>query len=76
MEYTNSLLDYKPHCTIAYLKKGAKERHSFVFDEFNMTNRQVWITDLTFSSKTGTMENVPLTGQVGRFRTFVEEKRG
>jgi len=75
LEYTNSFPEYKPHCTIAYLRKGTKEKCPFAFDEFMLFGREVWVTELTFSSKSGQHETVPLNGQVGRFRRFVEENQ-
>jgi len=72
LDYTNKYLKYKPHCTIAYLQKGAKEQYPFEFDKFSLTGRELWVTELTFCSKTGQREILPLNGQAGYFRRFVD----
>jgi len=74
LDYTNTYNNYQPHCTIAYLKKGVKEQHVFDFDSYVLVDREVWIDELTFSSKTGQTELISLNGQIGGFRHFIERK--
>ena len=52
--------DYKPHATIAYVKKGEGEK--YVGDTF-LEGQEFTINAVTFSSKTGKSYEIPLTGK-------------
>lgn len=75
LDYTNLFLKYKPHCTIAYVRKGVKEQQLFNIDEFILSGRECWITELTFCSKMGYHEIVPLNGQACRTLNFANENK-
>ncbi len=52
--------DYKPHATIAYVKKG--EGQKYVGDT-NLEGQEFTIDKITFSGKDGNLHEIPLTGK-------------
>ena len=58
-EHTDTFPDYKPHLTIAYLRKGAGDKYSGLSKFEGM---EATIPHVTFSSKNGAKTKIPLTG--------------
>lgn len=67
LECTDTFPDYKPHITVAYLKKD--ERNPYYYQEFcsnDFLGREIQIDRLTFSTPKGTKDRILLGGEVGR----------
>jgi 2'-5' RNA ligase len=67
LECTDTFPDYKPHVTIAYLKKDEKNPYyykDFCTDDF--LDREIMIGNLTFSTPKGTKDRIMLGGEVGK----------
>jgi hypothetical protein len=60
IDYQTNYPEYIPHCTIAYLKKGVKERLNFDKRYFNGMKQDVFSVE--FSSKDGSLEKIKLNG--------------
>jgi SPP1 gp7 family putative phage head morphogenesis protein len=62
---TDTYPDYKPHCTIAYVKPGMGETYAAALND--LQGKVAVFDRLIFSDKTGTHTSIPLLGTSTRF---------
>lgn len=56
LDYTNKYTDYKPHATIAYVKKGKRYR-----GDFEKADEEIMVNKIKFSTKDDTVHSFSLT---------------
>jgi hypothetical protein len=59
LDYTNDYPTYKPHCTVAYLKKGAAEK----YEGKEIVSGEVIIDEVQFSNPDGEKVKIKLAGK-------------